>query len=159
MALIKQTSEEIKTLFAAYAMADGAGRDHWRENAGKEFKVIESRLTNELVEATLGMPTDLESKAWVDNYLAQIMVALYGNHGPLYTRPGEITFHDHMESKRESQAPKRRPMPAEFNWDDPQPGEWLKNIFKEVETHFRDGVQNLFSRINFYDYVHVTAGG
>ena len=154
-ALIWKTAELIKVEFAAYIAIGGAGRNIWREHAAKEFNIISATMANDLVEAKLGLPENIESEARFDNYLAQIMVAVYGNHGPLYTKPGQITFHDHMEDRRRSEAKSVWALPEGFNWEDPQANKMLETAMKIIGTYFKDGVNSLLRNINFYDYVYV----
>lgn len=162
--LIKDTATLIEAEFAKYIVSEGAGRTIWREHAAEEFKIIVWKLTNELIEAQLGMPPNLENDAQTDYYAAQIMVALYGNHPPLYTKPGEQTWHYYdpkdarLTVKTESHAKDVHRLPASHEWDDPHADEMLKNCMKNVRPSFKDGVHAILRDINFYDYVHVTAG-
>ena len=156
--LVKDTAEKIKEEFAQWIYLDGAGRHVWRENAGAEFNIIATKIASDVIEAQLGMPQNIESEAKIDNYLAQIMVALYGNHGPLYTKPGEVTFHNHMESRERSRATTVWRLPKNYNWDDPNADKMLANSMKICSSFFKDGVNALLRNINFYDYVNVTAG-
>ena len=157
--LLNDVASKVVEGFQLYIVSDGAGRIQWRENAASEFKILSDRLTNDIIEIKVGMREGLESDAWNSFYAAQIMVALYGNHGPLYTKPGEITFHDHMESMDESHAQSVWALPDGFNWPDPHPEKMLENVMKITKTYFQDGINRLLSNINFYDYVYVTAGG
>ena len=157
--LLNDVAAKVIEGFQLYIVSDGAGRTAWRENAASEFKILSERMTDEIMEFEVGIRESLASEAWNSFYAAQIMVALYGNHGPLFTKPGEITFHDHMESLDISKAVSEYALPDGFNWPDPHPEDMLKNVMKITKTYFRDGVNALLRNINFYDYVHVTAGG
>ena len=98
-ALIYDVADKIVTQFGHYAYNLGAGKHVWRLNAAKEFKIIEDNMTNELFEVTLGM-----DKGLVDGspYASQIMVALFGNHPPIFSQPGSEVWNDDMTGRRES---------------------------------------------------------
>jgi hypothetical protein len=84
------------------------------------------------------------------------MVALFGNHGPLKTKPGELTFHDHMESIEESHASTVWDLPEKFNWEDPHPENMLNNIFLTTKKLFDDGLRKAIRSIRFSDYLMVS---
>lgn len=153
--LLNDVADRIIKEFQEYIVANGAGRTFWRMNAAAEFKVLSEKITPDLIEMKLGEPENLASEAWHSFVAAQMMVALFGNHGPLYTKPGEITFHNHMEDMNESKAQSVWKLPDGFNWEDPHPEKILANILKTTKTYFQDGVQELLRNINFYDYVYV----
>ena len=154
--LINDVAAKIIEGFQLFIVSDGAGRIKWRENAAAEFKVLSEKQTDEIIEMQVGIRDTLENESWGSFYLAQVMVALYGNHGPLYTKPGEVTFHNHMEDLAESQAKSVWALPDGFNWPDPHPEKMLENVMKITKTYFRDGVNAILRSINFYDYVYVT---
>ena len=154
--LLNDVAAKVVEGFQLFIVSDGAGRTKWRENAAKEFKILSDKITDDVVELQVGVRDNLESEAWNSFYAAQIMVALYGNHGPLYTKPGEMTFHDHMESIDVSGAQSVWALPQEFNWDDPHPEKMLSNVMKVTTHYFQDGMKTLINKINFYDYVYVT---
>ena len=156
---LNDVADKIIEGFRLFIVSDGAGRVQWRENAASEFKILSEKMAEDIMEFQVGIRDTIENESWGSFYIAQIMVALYGNHGPLYTKPGEITFHDHMESFAESHAQSEYALPDGFNWPDPHPEKMLENVMKITKQYFKDGVKSLFRNINFYNYVHVTAGG
>ena len=137
---MNEVAEMLIKIFGNAIIAGGAGRTKWRENAAKEFQKISTAITADMIEMKLGLREGLESEAVSSNYAAQIMVALFGNHGPLYTKPGEITFHNHMESREESRATTVWPLPKKYNWADPHPEKMLENAMKLTEQYFKDGL-------------------
>jgi len=155
--LLNDVAAKIIEGFQLYIVSDGAGRIKWRENAAKEFKILSEKMSDDMMEMTLGVHEDLETEAWTSFYYAQIMVALFGNyHGSmLTTKPGEITFHDHMETFDESHAETVWTLPAGFNWPDPGADKMLKNVMKITEDYFKTGLSEILRNINFYDYVYV----
>lgn len=158
--LLNDVADKVVEAMRLYIVSDGAGRLQWRENAAAEFKVLSDKVASDIVEVQLGIRDNMADEAWHSFYAAQIMVALFGNHpgSGLTTKPGEITFHDHMESLYESQASYVWRLPDGFNWPDPEFNKILGNVMKMTQTYFKDGVNALLRNINFYDYVHVTAG-
>lgn len=154
--LLNAVADRIITEFRQYIISDGAGRTKWREHAASEFRVLSENIASDIMEFQVGISDTLESEAWGSFYAAQIMVALYGNHGPHFTKPGEITFHDHMESLAESHAQGVYELPPGFNWLDPHADKMLENAMKKAKQQFKDGVKALLRNINFYDYVYVT---
>lgn len=158
---LNDVAQKVIDGFQLYILSDGAGRADWKENAAKEFKVLSEKITNDVIEMQVGIREDLASEAWHSFYAAQIMVALFGNHPPsggMKTKPGEITFHDHMESMDESHAKTVWTLPEGYNWPDPQADKMLENAMKMTRTYFADGLKRVLDGINFSDYVIVTAG-
>ena len=152
--LQNDVADKIIEGFQLFIVSDGAGRVQWRENAAAEFKVLSEKQTDDIMEMEVGIRDTIENESWGSFYLAQVMVALYGNHGPLYTKPGEIVFVDHMENFGESNAKSVKALPG-LSWDDPHPEQMLENVMKITEKYFRSGVKALLRNINFADYVHV----
>lgn len=141
--------------FGSYAWQDGAGKHEWRENAAKEFQIITNDVSDEMIKVVLGL-----NKGLVDGspYAAQIMVALFGNHPPIFSQPGSEVWNGDMTGKRQSLAMHVYGIP-QLGWEDPGASNWLENCFKDAKKNFEDGLKARLSTINFYDYVHVTAGG
>ena len=156
--MLNEVAEIIIKVFGNAIIAGGAGRTKWRENAAKEFQKISTSVSIDMIEMKLGMREGLESAASSSNYAAQIMVALFGNHGPLYTKPGQTTFHNHMESRDESRATSVWALPAGYNWTDPHPEQMLDNAMKQAEQYFKDGLQQAYDSVNFSDFVIVSGG-
>lgn len=152
--LLDDVAQNIIDEFGMYIYQDGAGRHEWRANAAQEFQKISEKMTDELIEVEVGLREGLDSEAFSNVYAAQIMVALFGNHPPIYTKPGEETFHDHMQDRRTSEAESVYRMPY-FEWGDPGAENMLSNAMKNAKTFFRDGLNSILSDINFYDYVYV----
>lgn len=158
--VLNEVADRIIKEFGEYIVAAGAGRTKWRENAAKEFKVISESASADIIEMNLGLREGLEAEAWSSFYAAQVMVALFGNHpgGHLTTKPGEITFHDHMESLDESHATTVWTQPEGYNWDDPHADIMLKNSMKRTEQYFKDGLQKAFDSVKFSDFLIVSGG-
>lgn len=158
--LLERTSEEIKKYFEREIYAGGAGRHHWRRNAGRAFHVVSRVITFDIVAYTLGIDPQKEEVSLTDDgqyYVDQIMVALYGNHMPNpKTKPGEVTFHDHMMSRRESKAQSVYDLPPGFYWPDPDADKMLENAYKLAKKFFVREFAKLLRGINFYDYVYVS---
>lgn len=156
--MLNVIADKIVKDFGQAIMENGAGRTKWKENAANEFKVLSDRIADDVVEIKVGLREGQDTEAMSSFYAAQIMVALFGNHGPLYTKPGELTFHDHMETIDESRATTVWPLPEKFNWPDPHPEKMLENIFKNTKKLFKDGLAEALRSINFSDYVQVSGG-
>ncbi len=152
--MLDNVFEKLKEAFSLEIMFAGAGRTKWKENAGKEFKKISTELTRDVIEMTVGLNPDIPNRAWSDNYAAQIMVALFGNHPPIETKPGLEVFKDHMESRGISNAVTVYPLPN-FSWPEPGAEEILSNAMKLTKKYFEDGMKTIADGINFYDYVYV----
>lgn len=90
--------------------------------------------------------------------MAQVMVALFGNHPPIYTKPGVEVFKDHMLYRGMSSAQTTYRVPS-FEWGDPHADKMVVNAMKNSRVYFKDGINALLRDINFYDYVHVTPRG
>lgn len=157
--MLNDVADQIVKYFGQAIHEGGAGRHKWRDNAAKEFKVLSDKIAKDMIEVKVGLREGLEAEARSSFYAAQIMVALYGNHGPLYTKPGEMTFHDHMEDMRESEAKSVWALPSGFNWADPDAEHMLENGMKQVRTYFKNELRRILRSINFSDYVHVTGSG
>lgn len=157
-ALLDDVAQNIIDEFGMYLYQGGAGRHEWRENAAKEFQKISETMTDELIEVKVGMRPGFDQAASSNVYVAQMMVALFGNHPPIETKPGMEVFKDHMLWRGTSNAQTVYPLPN-FSWPDPQADKMLENAMKHAQTYFKDGVKALLRDINFYDYVYVTAGG
>lgn len=94
--LLDDVAHNIIDEFGMAIYQRGAGRHEWRANAAQEFQKISEKMTDELIEVEVGLREGIDKEAFSNVYAAQIMVALFGNHPPIYTKPGEETFHDHM---------------------------------------------------------------
>lgn len=149
-------ADEVIKCFQREIHDKGSGRHEWRDNAGKEFKILSEKMSQEVMEMGLGIRDGIETEAWSSFYAAQIMVALYGNHGPLFTKPGEITFHNHMESLDESRASGVWPLPKGFNWKGANLNEIMQNCFDIAETNFANGLQKIFDSIDFSQFLIVS---
>lgn len=154
--VLNEVADKIIKQFGRAIIEHGAGRTKWRENAAKEFKVLSDKISSDMVEVVVGQRDGIETEAWSSFYAAQIMVALFGNHGPLKTKPGELTFHDHMESIEESHASTVWDLPEKFNWEDPHPENMLNNIFLTTKKLFDDGLRKAIRSIRFSDYLMVS---
>ncbi len=157
-ALLDDVANNVIDEFGMYVYQDGAGRHEWRANAAQEFQKISETMTDDLIEVKVGLREGFDRDAYSNVYAAQVMVALFGNHPPIYTKPGQETFHDQMTWRGESEAESEYRMP-QYEWGDPGAQNMLSNVMKNVKTFFKDGLKSILSDINFYDYVHVTAGG
>lgn len=153
--LLDDVAERVQQEFGPLIYQDGAGRHEWRANAAQEFQKISENMTNDLVEVKLGLRSGVESEAYSNVYMAQVMVALFGNHPPIETKPGMEVFKDHMVWRGISDAQTVYPLP-QFDWPDPGADNMVANAMKNSRTYFRDGVNSLLRDINFYDYVYVT---
>lgn len=170
--VLNEVADRIIKEFGQYIVAAGAGRTKWRENAAKEFKIISDKASEDMLEIQLGLREGLEAEAWSSFYAAQIMVALFGNHpenhsritdngsktSHMTTKPGELTFHDHMENIDESHATTVWELPEGFNWDDPHADKMLENSMKRAEQQFKDGLRQAFSAVRFSDFLFVSGG-
>ena len=157
-ALLDDVAQNVIDQFGMYIYQDGAGRHEWRANAAQEFQKISETMTDKLIEVKVGLREGFDSEAYSNVYVAQIMVALFGNHPPIYTKPGQEVFKDQMTWRGTSEAKSEYRMPH-YEWKDPGADNMVANAMKSVRTYFRDGVNAILRDINFYDYVHVTAGG
>lgn len=153
--MLNAVADKVVEEFGKAIIGGGAGRTKWRENAAKEFKVLSDSISADMIEVKVGLREGLESEARSSFYAAQIMVAQFGNHGLQYTKPGEMTFHDHMESIDESHAKSVWALPSGYNWADPHPEKMLENIFKMTRQIFMDGLHVAFNAVRFSDYVQV----
>lgn len=147
--MINEVAEMLITMFGSAIQTAGAGKHEWRENAAKEFKKISEEMTDDLIKIELGLNPDLVDGA---PYAAQIMVALFGNHPPIYTKPGSTVWNDDMSGLTESVAGSIYGIP-QFNWPDPHMDEILKNCFSLIKIHFKNNVGAILQSINFADYV------
>lgn len=147
-------AEEIIQELRPIIEKDGAGRHEWRSNAAKEFQKIAESATDEIIQVKLGLRPGIESEAWGSFYAAQVMVALFGNHPPIETKPNLEVFGDKMVEKHKSTAQTVYEIP-QFGWVDPQFGEVLNNIFTKKRVAFGDACESILSGINIANYVHV----
>lgn len=154
-ALLDDVAQHVVDEFGMYLYQDGAGRHEWRENAAREFQKISEKLTDDLIEVEVGLRPGFDQDAETNVYVAQMMVALFGNHPPIETKPNLEVFKDHMLDKGKSNAQTVYPLPN-FSWPDPHADNMLENVMKHLSTYFRDGVRALLRDINFYDYVYVS---
>ena len=154
LALLNDVAERVVQEFGPYIYKEGAGRHEWRANAAQEFQKISEKMTDELIEVEVGLREGLEEEAWGNIYAAQVMVALFGNHPPIETKPGMEVFKDHMLSRGTSNAETVYEIP-QFGWVDPGADKMVGNALKNATVYFRDGLQRVLSDINFYDYVYV----
>lgn len=157
-ALLDDVAQNVVDQFGMAIYQGGAGQHTWRANAAQEFQKISETMTKDLIEVKVGLREGFDSDASSNVYAAQVMVALFGNHPPIFTKPGQETFHDNMKWRGKSEAPKEYPMPH-YEWEDPGADNMVSNAMKSVRTYFKDGIKAILRDINFYDYVHVTAGG
>ena len=153
-ALLDDVAKNIIDEFGVYLYQDGAGCHEWRSNAAEEFQKISETMTDDLIQVEIGIRPGLEQDAYSNVYAAQMMVALFGNHPPIETKPGLEVFKDHMLDRGTSNAETVYPLPN-FSWPDPQADKMLENAMKNAATYFKDGINSLLSDINFYDYVYV----
>lgn len=154
LAMINEVAERIIVMFGHYAFQDGAGRHEWRQHAAQEFQKISEEKTNELVRVEVGLNTELDDST---PYAAQIMVALFGNHPPIMTKPGATVWNNDMTGFKQSTAHKVYSIP-QFDWPDPGADNWVINCFKLTKTLFDAGVASILQSINFADYVYVSGG-
>ena len=156
--LLDEVAQNIIDEFGMYIYQEGAGRHEWRANAAQEFQRISETMTDNLIEVKVGLRPGFDQDAYSSYYVAQVMVALFGNHPPIETKPGLEVFKDHMLDRGISNAQTVHPLPN-FDWPDPGAENMLSNAMKNASSYFRYGVSSLLRDINFYDYVYVTAGG
>ena len=155
--MLNDVADKLQEAFEKELINAGAGRTDWRKNAAKEFKKLSEEITLDMVQVTLGLNPSIPSDAWHNNKAAQIMVALFGNHPPIETKPNLVTFHDHMESRRRSEATTVRELP-QYSWPDPGADAMLDNAFQLTKKYFKDGLKDIAKNIRFADYVHVMGG-
>ena len=142
--------------FQAEIKLGGAGRHEWRKNAGEAFQKLSEEMAGDIIRITVGIDPSLPGDAWYDNMAAQMMVALFGNHPPIETKPNLEVFKDHMRSRGISTAKTVYPI-GQFSWPDPDAENMMENAFKLTKKYFDYVVnKNIISKINFYDYVYVT---
>jgi hypothetical protein len=154
-ALLQKHADKLVSRMREYIKADGAGKTLWREHAAQEFRKIEENFSTDVFSIVVGTRDDLAGQAWSDVYAAQIMVALFGNHPPIYTKPGSEVFSDAMLFRQESWAQSIWGIP-QFGWKDPNFQSMLENVLKEFSSEFAGDVENLLKGINFYDFVYVS---
>jgi len=53
--LLNDVAAKIIEGFQLYIVSDGAGRIKWRENAAKEFKILSEKMSDDMMEMTLGV--------------------------------------------------------------------------------------------------------
>lgn len=109
--LLNDIADKIIEGFGLYIVSDGAGKVLWREHAASEFKILSEKISEDIMEFEVGIRDTLENESWGSFYAAQIMVALWGNHPPIYSKPGETVFDDDMESFIGSNAQTSYPIP------------------------------------------------
>ena len=154
LSVLNNVAQDIITMFGHYAFQDGAGKHEWRQNAANEFQKISEELTDDIIKIEVGLNEGLVDGA---PYAAQIMVALFGNHPPIYTKPGSTVWNDDMSGLTESVAKSIYGIP-QFNWGDPGADKWVENCFKLTKTLFDSGISSALQSINFADYVYVSGG-
>ena len=153
-ALLDDVAQNVVDEFGMYIYQDGAGRHEWRANAAQEFQKISETMTDDFIEVKVGMKPGFDQEAYSNVYVAQMMVALFGNHPPIETKPNMEVFKDHMLDRGRSDAKTVYPLPN-FSWPDPQADKMLENAMKNASIRFRDGMKSLLADISFYDYVYV----
>ena len=153
--LLDDVAERVIQEFGPLIYQDGAGRHEWRANAAQEFQKIEEDFSGEVFQVKLGLRPGLEAEAWGNVFAAQIMVALFGNHPPIETKPGLEVFKDHMLSRGTSDAQSVYPLP-QFSWTDPNAQKMVETAIKITRPYFKDGINSLLDGINFADYVIVS---
>lgn len=151
---LNDVAERVIEEFGPEIYRGGAGRHEWRANAAQEFQKIEENVTSDLIQIKLGLRKGLESEAWGNVYAAQVMVALFGNHPPIETKPGLEVFGDQMLGRHTSTAETVYEIP-QFGWGDPGADEMVKNALKNTSTYFTDACEHILDGINVSDYVHV----
>ena len=95
--MINQVAERIIVMFGHYIYQNGDGRHMWRQHAASEFQRISEEVTDQLIKVELGMNPGLTDG---DPYASQIMVALFGNHPPITTKPGAEVWNGDMSGKQ-----------------------------------------------------------
>ena len=153
-AALNDVAERVIQEFGPEIYRSGAGRHEWRANAAEEFQKIEESATDELIQVKLGLRKGLESEAWGNLYAAQIMVALFGNHPPIETKPGMEVFGDKMLDRHTSTAQTVYEIP-QFGWTDPNAQEMVNNALKNTSVYFTDACESILDGINIANYVHV----
>lgn len=154
---LNDVADRVIDEFSMAIYQGGAGRHAWRANAAQEFQKISEEMTEDAIQITVGLRDGIAAEARSNVYMAQVMVALFGNHPPIETKPGLEVFKDHMLSRGISNAKTVYPLP-QFGWPDPNADKMLDNSFKKLQTYFRNGMRNIVRDIRFSDYVYVTKG-
>jgi len=154
---LNDVADRVIDEFSMAIYRDGAGRHEWRANAAQEFQKISEEMTADAIQVTVGLRDGVATEAKSNVYMAQVMVALFGNHPPIETKPGLEVFKDHMLSRGISTAETVYPIP-QFSWPDPHADKMLDNSFKKLQTYFKNGIRNIIRDIKFSDYVYVTKG-
>jgi len=148
---VDSVAEEVITEFGKYALADGAGKTLWRQHAAAEMQKIADDAAQDVIRTNIMLNPGL-----VDGspYASQIMVALFGNHPPIFAQPGSEVWNDDMTGFRQSLAESVYGIP-QFNWQDPGAQKWLNNSLKNAEKSMTDACEHILDGINIANYVHV----
>ena len=151
--------------FGEYIEQGGAGRIQWRKNAAAAMKEISCEIAQDMVSVKFGLDPSIEAEAQSNYYAMQIMVALFGNNPPLYTKPGEMTWHSYnppdarLTHKEVSRAKGVWELKGKHGQADPGAAHKLENALTEQTTEIKKGLDSLIDGINFFDYVIVSTGG
>lgn len=152
---LNDVADRVIDEFSMAIYKDGAGRHEWRANAAQEFQKLSEEMTEDAIQITVGLRDGIEAEARSNVYMAQVMVALFGNHPPIATKPGSEVYKDHMLSRGTSTAKTVYQLP-QFGWADPHADKMLDNSLKKLHTYFKNGMSHIIRGIKFSDYVYVT---
>ena len=158
LSFLNEIAERVIDAFGMAIYQNGAGRHEWRANAAQEFQKLSEKMTNDLVQVVVGLRQGVEEEAHTNVYMAQVMVALFGNHPPIETKPGLEVFKNHMRDRGISDAKTVYPLP-QFDWPDPRADKMVENALKIIRPYFDDAITRIMRDINVSDYVFVSGGG
>lgn len=155
LSMLNDVAEKIIEEFGMAIYQNGAGRHEWRANAAEEFQKISESITEDMVQVVVGLRPGVETEARSNVYMAQVMVALFGNHPPIETKPGLEVFKDHMRDRGVSDAKTVYPLP-QFSWPDPHADKMVENAMKKLKVYFSDAISRIMRNINVSSYVYVS---
>ncbi len=152
---LNEVAEKIIDEFGIEIYQNGAGHPDWRLEAAKEFQKISEKTTADLVQVVVGLRPGVAVEALTNNAMARVMVALFGNHPPIETKPGLEVFKNHMRDRGLSNAKTVYPLPN-LGQPDPHADEMLKRVLDKFRPHFDEMIPRIMKNIKVSDYVFVS---
>ena len=134
----------------------GPGKPQWRRDVGRNIGLVEKKVSDTLIEATVGVPPDALSS---ESDIARAMVVEAGagsavGNPPIRSKPGEQVWDNNLSGKKTSTAKTAYDLPSAFNQEG---NHFVDNATKEFEKRFQDIFADAGNNVPSWVYSNVVS--
>lgn len=134
----------------------GPGKPYWRLNVARNIDLVDAKVTDTSIEATVGVrPDTIES----ESELVRAMVVEAGagsavGNPPIRSKPGEQVWDNNLSGKKTSTAKTAYDLPSAFNQEG---NHFVENATKEFEKRFQDIFADAGNNVPSWVYSNVVS--